>query len=88
MSNSSIKSSKGVEKLTNKEVDFTQANDLDKGEVRETFRSQIIYGVIHFPNLKAVIGSAKKPKLYYLNNFLGRLVNLKEWMSSLSKPCI
>ena len=77
LSNSSIESLKRIEKLTQKKIEFFQADIIDKTEMRQIFREHEFYGVIHFAGLKAVSESVKKPNLYYQNNVFGTLCLLE-----------
>lgn len=57
-----------IEKITNKKVDFYEADVCDKEALRRIFKSHKIDAVIHFAGYKAVGESVLKPLRYYRNN--------------------
>lgn len=72
--NSSLESLLRVQKLTEKNLEFEQADLLDFKAVDEVFtRFKDIEAVIHFAGLKAVGESVEKPLEYYENNIVSTL---------------
>jgi UDP-glucose 4-epimerase len=68
LSNSSVKSVKRVERLTNKSIDFYQIDLLDAINFDKIFDEHEIDAVVHFAGLKAVGESVSKPLDYYRTN--------------------
>jgi UDP-glucose 4-epimerase len=81
LSNSSTESLKRVQKLTGRELVFTEGDIRDRAALDALFRRHDIDAVIHFAGLKAVGESVEKPLLYYDNNIAGS-VNLLEVMQA------
>ncbi len=80
LSNSSIESIYGMEKITGHKISFHQIDLRDTKEVREVFAQHEIDSVIHFAGLKAVGESVKFPLRYYDNN-LGATLSLLSVMA-------
>ncbi len=72
--NSSIKSIKRVEKITNTKIPFYKLDIRDKSALKKVFKKYSIDGVIHFAGLKAVGESVYKPLVYFDNNLGGTFV--------------
>lgn len=68
LSNSKKEVAGYIEKITNKKVDFYEADVCDKDALRRIFKSHKIDAVIHFAGYKAVGESVLKPLRYYRNN--------------------
>ena len=66
--NSSYESLLRVQKLTDRDLVFCQADLLDQPALEDVFRDQNIHAVMHFAGLKAVGESEKKPLDYYYVN--------------------
>jgi len=79
LSNSSIKSVKRVERLTNKSIAFYEIDLLDAINFDRVFAEHNIDAVVHFAGLKAVGESVSKPLAYYRTNITTTL-NLCEAM--------
>ncbi len=78
LSNSTIDSLDGIEKITGVRPIFKQFDICDKEQLTELFKNYPeIEAVIHFAASKAVNESVRKPLLYYHNN-LTSLINLLE----------
>jgi len=74
LSNANPEGLRRVEQLTDKSVDFFEADLLDIEAVDKVFtESKDADAVIHFAGLKAVGESVEKPLLYYHNNLTGTL---------------
>lgn len=71
--NSSLKSIKRVQKITNKEVVFYQGDVRDKKLLLNIFKKHPVDAVIHFAALKSVGESNNIPLEYYSNNIAGSL---------------
>jgi UDP-glucose 4-epimerase len=81
LSNSSRESIRRVEELTNKKINFFEADLLEPEAIEAVFaKSGRADGVIHFAGLKAVGESVQKPFEYYNNNITGTL-NLCQTMA-------
>ena len=76
-SNSSYESIRRVQKITNKEVIFYEADIRDEEKMDEILTSHKIDAVIHFAAYKAVGESCKLPLKYYENNISGTVGLLK-----------
>lgn len=74
LSNSSEKSLKRVEALTDKKIKFYKGDILDREILTELMEKENIDACIHFAGLKAVGESVAKPWEYYNNNIAGTLV--------------
>lgn len=68
---------KRIEKITNRVVNFYQADLRCKNDIEPIFRENKIDAIIHFAGLKAVGESVEKPLEYYDNNIGGTLVLLE-----------
>jgi UDP-glucose 4-epimerase len=79
LSNSSVEALKRVETLTEKPLEFIEADLLDPDAMRVAF-DPVPDCVIHFAGLKAVGESVEQPLAYYRNNVSGS-ANLLEEMS-------
>ncbi len=79
LSNSSIKSIKRVERLTNKSIEFYEIDLLDAVNFERVFAEHTIDAVVHFAGLKAVGESVSKPLEYYRTN-IATTINLCEAM--------
>ena len=73
LSNSSKKSLDRVKEITGKDVQFYEADILDREALNRIFEAQDIEACIHFAGLKAVGESVAKPLFYYHNNIEGTL---------------
>lgn len=81
LSNSTVDSIDGIERITGKRPIFEQIDCNDLDNMRRIFESyHDIVGVIHFAASKAVGESVQKPLLYYRNN-LNSLINLLDLMN-------
>jgi len=80
MYNASPESLKRVQKLTGKEVTFSEVDLLDVPGLEAIFAAQQYDAVVHFAGLKAVGESVAKPLFYYENN-IGGTVNLLNVMT-------
>jgi len=80
MHNASPESLKRVQKLSGKEVTFSEVDLLDVPGMEAIFAATEYDAVIHFAGLKAVGESVAKPLLYYENNIAGT-VNLLNVMT-------
>ena len=90
LSNSSIDSIKGIEKIVGAEraPKFYNIDCLDYPNMDRLFtENPDIEGIIHFAASKAVGESVEKPLLYYRNN-IGSLINLLELMKEHQVPNI
>ena len=76
LSNSSKKSLDRVKEITGKDVQFYEADILDREALNRIFEAQDIEACIHFAGLKAVGESVAKPWEYYNNNITGTLTLL------------
>jgi len=74
LSNSSEESLRRVQKITNKQLTFYNADLLDKKALVKIFKRAEIETVIHFAGLKAVGESVEIPLRYYHNNITGTLI--------------
>ncbi|XP_045157853.2 UDP-glucose 4-epimerase-like [Mercenaria mercenaria] len=77
--NASMESLKRVNEITGKTVQTCAVDLLNKDGLRDIFKKNKIYCVMHFAGLKAVGESCEKPLLYYKTN-VGGTVNLLEVM--------
>lgn len=85
LSNSSVDSLDGVEKITGVRPTFEKFDLCEKEKVTDLFnRHTDIEAIIHFAASKAVGESVEKPLLYYRNN-LNSLMNLLEVMNEKPK---
>lgn len=73
-SNSKPEMIKNIEKITNQQITFYEADVTDANLVEEIFQNHSIDGVIHFAGFKAVGESAQKPLEYYYNNLVSTMV--------------
>ena len=62
-----------IRQITNKDIDFVEADLRDKQKLSEVFSTYDIDSVIHFAGLKAVGESVSQPLEYYQNNLTGTL---------------
>ena len=72
--NSSAESLRRVQELAGRNLDFRQANLLDRPALESVFAATPIDAVIHFAALKAVGESVRKPLAYYHNNVTGSVI--------------
>lgn len=79
LSNSSPEALNRVRMITGKEINFYEANLIDKDTLNNIFTENDIDAVIHFAGLKAVGESVSVPIKYYQNNIISTL-NLCEVM--------
>ncbi len=79
LSNSSIKSVKRVERLTNRSIVFYEIDLLDAVNFDKVFEENKVDAVVHFAGLKAVGESVSKPLEYYRTN-IATTLNLCESM--------
>ena len=73
LSNSSVLSLERVESISNKSVNFIEADIMSFESLVSLFREHSFDAVIHFAALKAVGESIEKPLDYYKNNISGTL---------------
>ena len=73
LSNSSIDSIKGAEKITGKKIQFIEADMTDRDGLSRVFSLNKYDALIHFAGKKAVGESVEKPYLYYQTNIEGSL---------------
>ncbi len=71
--NSSAASLDAVQGITQKKLEFVEADLRDKERLSTVFQHHEIEAVLHFAGLKAVGESVAKPALYYDNNINGTL---------------
>lgn len=71
--NSSAASLDAVQGITQKKLEFVEADLRDKDRLSTVFQHHEIEAVLHFAGLKAVGESVAKPALYYDNNINGTL---------------
>jgi len=69
----------GIEKITNRKVEFIKGNCLDREFLKLVFRNHHFSSVIHFAAYKSVGESVQKPLSYYHNN-IDSLISLLEVM--------
>lgn len=82
LSNSSVSSVDGIERITGVRTDFVKADCSNYSEMLELFRKYNGFkSVIHFAALKAVGESVEKPLEYYDNN-IASLINLLTLMKA------
>ncbi len=74
--NSSIESINRVEKITQKNIRFYEADIADRDKLNAIFENENIDAVIHFAGLKAVGESVSMPLEYFMNNISGTLTML------------
>ncbi|MFC0820949.1 UDP-glucose 4-epimerase GalE [Moraxella marmotae] len=79
LSNSSPVALERVAQITGQQIEFVEADILDKAALAQVFDGHQFFAVIHFAGLKAVGESVAKPVKYYQNNVTGTL-NLIEAM--------
>ena len=79
LSNSSEKSIKRVERLTNGQIQFYEVDLLNLSDLENVFQKEKIDAVIHFAGLKAVGESVSDPLAYYHCN-IGSTINLCQLM--------
>ena len=86
LSNSSIESLDGIEKITGIRPGFEQIDLTDAPKVRDFFsRNQDIKAIIHFAASKAVGESVQLPLKYYYNN-INSLINVINGMKEFGIP--
>lgn len=86
LSNSSIESLEGVEKITGVKPHFEQFDLCDRSKVFELFKKHPdIDAIIHFAALKAVGESVEKPIEYYSNN-INSLLNILQAAAEFGSP--
>lgn len=66
-----------IEEITGKRVKNYAVDLVNRKALREVFKEEDIYAIIHFAALKAVGESVEKPIIYYRNNIEGQ-INLME----------
>lgn len=74
LSNSSRKSIKRIEEITDKKIKFYEIDILDDRALNLVFNCNKIDAVIHFAGFKEVQESTKSPLKYYGNNITGTVV--------------
>lgn len=79
LSNSSVKSIEAVQRLTERDITFVEADLTDASSLDPIFDAHPIEAVIHFAGLKAVGESVEQPLRYYQVN-LGSTMNLLDAM--------
>jgi UDP-glucose 4-epimerase len=82
LSNSSIDTLSGIEKITGRRPAFEEFDLCEKEKVTAFFKKYSIDAIIHFAALKAVGESVQIPLQYYQNN-IGSLINILEAMQAL-----
>jgi UDP-glucose 4-epimerase len=87
LSNSTIDTLDGIEKITSVKPAFEQFDLCDKEKVFALFKNYSIDAVIHFAALKAVGESVQKPLDYYHNN-IESLINLLLAMQEFGTPSL
>lgn len=80
LSNSSKEAICRIEKITGKKVKFYEEDLLNKEALKNIFKENNFYAVVHFAGLKAVGESVSVPLKYYYNNVAATL-NLCDVMS-------
>ncbi|MDY0131667.1 MAG: UDP-glucose 4-epimerase GalE [Desulforegulaceae bacterium] len=78
LENSSEKSIKKVEQITNKNLDFIRGDVRDEKILSKVFENENINSIIHFAGYKAVGESVEFPLKYYENNVSGTIVLLEK----------
>lgn len=73
LSNSSQASLAAVQRLTNREIEFTEGDIRNDQLLEDLFATNRIDAVVHFAGLKAVGESVEQPLRYYQNNVQGTL---------------
>jgi len=73
LSNSSVRSLKAVERITQKPLEFHQMDLRDAPSIDRILSSRDFDAVLHFAGLKAVGESVANPAAYYDNNVVGSL---------------
>lgn len=73
LSNSSARSLQAVQRITQKSLEFVEADLRDADRLDELFRTRNFSAVLHFAGLKAVGESVHTPLRYYDNNIYGTL---------------
>ncbi|MDD3645915.1 MAG: UDP-glucose 4-epimerase GalE [Candidatus Gracilibacteria bacterium] len=73
LSNSSLKTIDGIEKIIGYRPDFFEVDLRDKTKLEDVFRKYDFDGVVHFAGLKAVGESCEKPLEYFDNNIVGSI---------------
>lgn len=73
LSNSSARAVQAVEQITQKSIDFLEADLRDGDRLADLFKANEFEAVLHFAGLKAVGESVAKPSVYYDNNVTGTL---------------
>ncbi|HCT30097.1 MAG TPA: UDP-glucose 4-epimerase GalE [Bacteroidales bacterium] len=82
LSNSTVDSIDGIERITRVRPDFVKANCSNLSEMEDLFRKYDGFkSIIHFAALKAVGESVEKPLEYYSNNLVS-LINLLQLMKN------
>lgn len=71
--NSTAESLRRVERITGKNLKFSEGDIRDAELLRQVFTDHTITSVVHFAGLKAVGESVKQPLRYYENNVSGTL---------------
>lgn len=81
LSRGSIRLVRGVEKITNRAIEFCEADCLIKGDVEAVFdKHGDIDAVMHFAAFKSVKESVVNPSIYYRNNLDSLLTVLEVMM--------
>lgn len=75
--NSKPESIRRIQAITNKKVDYVNADVRDEDALNDVFKNNAIEGVIHFAGLKAVGESVSNPLMYYENNVAGSVALAK-----------
>ncbi len=78
LSNSSLSSLDGIEKILGYRPVFYDADIRDRGAMSSILKSNDFAGVIHFAGLKSVGGSVESPFEYYSNNIQWSFVFFEE----------
>ncbi len=78
LSNSSLSSLDGIERILGYRPVFYDADIRDRGAVASILKSNDFSGVIHFAGLKSVGESVNEPFEYYNNNIQGSFVFFEE----------
>lgn len=78
LSNSSLSSLDGIEKILGYRPVFYDADIRDRGAISSILKSNDFSGIIHFAGLKSVGESVESPFEYYNNNIQGSFVFFEE----------
>ena len=88
LSNGHLDALNRVKLITNREVEFVEADIRDVGKLGEVFGSFKPEGVVHFAGLKAVGECVSTPLIYYDNNVTGSVNLLAELRPVFRTVCL